>query len=423
MVLNEHLGVSDILNCLLVSKAWNRLLCSPDGLRSIVLKCHPREKSELKDLTCAAFLKRLQRILNFQKGGWTCEMHITGIFYRFSEWGFENSPYTAHKFSYSWPKLAFIKSPKTGTSSVEVNTIKEGDQPLIQSYYGHDRETFQHIKCSPTLLVAISSMSKCYVWDHVKNELVDTFKFGPGAIIAIDVSDDAVVMLQDAQRITTWSGVTRKVMRFMGRLPDHKEVEDSEIFLEPGSETFIHFARTLTPDQFSAHRFSLSGGFLAWVTLECDLQEADEHSTSRCVHNTIQRQPQDMYVIWSLVCHDMLAESEHSSLLFIRFNPAIFEFSIDKYDLPWESVLLDDLIIQYGTVYMIWHSVYLRPQMSVLELANGEARPLDKGFKLNSGWQLLIGDERLLLHVYPVGYNARWFDEELRDSKTELADF
>lgn len=72
---------------------------------------------------------------------------------------------------------------------------------------------------------------------------------------------------------------------------------------------------------------------------------------------------------------------------------------------------------------MIWHSLHLRPQMSVLELANGEARPLDKGFKVNSGWQLLIGDERLLLHVYPVGYNARWFDEKLRDSKTELADF
>ena len=406
LIIFDYIEICDLRGFLLVSKAWNRRLCSPSVLHAAVLRSHPREQSELANSSCANLLRRIQRIDNFRRGDWTYQ--------RAASEEYDPVPYSELSdrqmqdvISYSWPKLASIQTLGS-EESINLATFTKHDRFRTEIYYGDDRESFYHVKCSPTLLIAISIMSKCYVWDHVKNKPVHIFKIEPGVIAATDVSDNAVVILQQHPlRVTTWSMKTRKVRQFQIPSADEEEYQCHELLIEPANTTFIHFVRN--PSSCFAVRFSLTGLSIAYSIWDHCPQQDDEDNISFSQNNTVQRQPKDKYIVWSIIDHEDWAE--HSALYLIKFDPTAFQFSLKFVDLGCRSVHLHSCMILYDRIQMIYCPRIDREEIEwVLEWIDFEGRTIGEVEELSGDWHLLFGDERLLLHKSNKSFRLRWFD-------------
>ena len=410
------------MRCFRVSKVWRSQLYTSRILRQLLLSVYPRDKSDLQKFSVGQCQKTLQQIYNFKRGETRSSTQVskvsdTNLISSISEPTGQCHPQTEGIADFVWPKLALLKSGPDRTSCIELNTVLEDSLDQSRFYFGEDRETFQFVKCSSTLLFGISTLSRCYVWEHTRSEPKITFKIEPGVIEAIAISSIAVVILQHSLKITTWSSQTQKVLQFAGLADKTSKPSKRQIYhdvlLEPNDSTFTLFSRST--EHYSAEQYNFAGNYLAKAQHNIIRRNAfhDQHQPYNIRRlNRIQRCSRDQFLIWALIsCRDGVPYREPVEFLrLVLFNSKSRTFTNDTYKTRFRpGIEIGDIVVQQETAYIIWESPILGCRMSIWKLKDGEAIAIGEGYDMDHYWNLLFGDERLLLHLYPSGYTAKWF--------------
>ena len=420
-IIFAYLDIPDILGCLDVSSQWKAQLGSPAVLRQSFMRYFPRDRSELQNLSGGELQKLYKRMENFRNGKCTYEIEIPKSFTSYESVQFGDESWMGtQRVAFSWPKLAAVRNVDMDTSFIEMTTIMETGQSQYRTYYGDERETFQCLRCSSTLLVGISSLFRCYVWNHEKNVHLTTFRIEPGSIEAVDVSDSAIVILQECLRVTTWSLGDMRVLQFLASMPDHGAYKDHEILLDATCGTFLHFSHST--QYLLAQRLDLTGATIArsqrkflWQEFAEDPSyDPSDDSCWVCTHNRVQRQPHNKYIVWSL-----FVQGQPLPLTLIGYDPACSEFFIKEYKFSEEQKWIRDLIVLNDVAYLISEDDLGYAELNIIRLDGSWPNNLRERIGLSDRSKMLLGDERLLLQITTRGYTARWFDE---DTKSKASD-